>query len=300
MKMDNKENRIFGIIGNPEKEKVWEILPKLLTWFYDQQKQLHITPELADAITDERDNISVVPEETLAKQADLILALGGDGTILHVARLVEDAGTPILGIRLGGLGFLAEVYLDEIYHRLHHILDGRYTVESRMTIAADVMKPGETTTHYVALNDFVVNKARPLRMLNIRVSVNDEYLNTYSADGLIVSSPTGSTAYSLSVMGPIVVPTLDAIVINPISPHSLTARPVVLPADSIITIEFEQDKDELIMSSDGQIEAEIWHDSIIKITKGDYYINLVVWKERNFFDVLRRKMQWGRDPRNDG
>lgn len=296
--MSSGTKKIFGIIGNPTKDMVWEILPKLLTWFEDQKQELHISPGLEKAITPEMTCVTTVPDEKLARNVDLLLALGGDGTILHIARLVGETGTPILGIRLGGLGFLAEVYLDEIYDRLHRLIDGKYNIEKRMTLAADVIN-GEERRHLVALNDFVMNKARPLRMLNIRVSVNGDYLNTYSADGLIVSSPTGSTAYSLSVMGPIVVPTLDAMVINPISPHSLTARPVVIPADSLVTLEFEQDKDELLMSSDGQIEVDISHDTVVNITRGEYPINLVVWKERTFFDVLRRKMQWGKDPRNN-
>ncbi|MCF7806001.1 MAG: NAD(+)/NADH kinase [Candidatus Marinimicrobia bacterium] len=297
--MSKQPEKIFGIIGNPEKEKVWDLLPKLLSWFREHGQQLYLSEGLADGVSEDGAHITVLENEKLAREVDLLLALGGDGTILHIARLVGDAGTPILGIRLGGLGFLAEVYLDEIYDRLHRLIDGKYDIEKRMTIAAEV-KTGGQRSRYIALNDFVVNKARPLRMLNIRVSVNGDYLNTYSADGLIVCSPTGSTAYSLSVMGPIVVPTLDAMVINPISPHSLTARPVVLPGNSRITIEFEEDQDELIMSADGQTEVDITRHTVIDITRGDYTINLVVWEERNFFDVLRRKMQWGRDPRNDG
>ncbi len=276
---------------------MWEILPKLLTWFSRHEQVVYVSEELKSALQPEMEGIQLFPAEQVARDVDLLLALGGDGSILHTARLVGDCGTPILGIRLGGLGFLAEVYLDEIYDRLHRLVEGDYHIEQRMTIAADVQESGDLG-HYIALNDFVFNRARPLRMLSIRVCVDGAYLNTYSADGLILSSPTGSTAYSLSVQGPIVVPNLDAMVINPISPHSLTARPVVVPGDSRITVEFESGENDLLMSVDGQIEVTTTTQSLIRVSKGEYPINLVVWKERTFFDVLRRKMQWGRDPRN--
>lgn len=295
--MPKPSSRRFGVMGNPKKEKVWDLLPKLLSWFSDHGQQVFLSRELEGVLTGDMKGILPVPPGELVEQADLVLTLGGDGSILHAARVVGARGTPILGIRLGGLGFLAEVYLDEIYDRLHRLVEGRYNIEQRMTIAANVSVAGDVG-HYVALNDFVFNRARPLRMLSIRVCVDGAYLNTYSADGLIISSPTGSTAYSLSVQGPIVVPHLDAMVINPISPHSLTARPVVVPANSGITVEMESGENDLLMSVDGQIEVALTTSSQVAITKGDYSINLVVWRERTFFDVLRRKMQWGRDPRN--
>jgi len=294
----NKPNRpVFGIVGNPDKKRVWEILPKLLQWFSDREQEVYIEKELSAAITEQMTQTHPVDSNELVKHANLILALGGDGTILYTARLIEDKQIPILGIRLGGLGFLAEVYLDEIYDRMHRLIDGKYTVEKRMTIAADVVVNGEQR-HLVALNDFVINKARPLRMINIRVMVDGAYLNTYSADGLIISSPTGSTAYNLAVNGPIIVPALDAMVINPISPHSLTARPVVIPANSEVQIEPGNDQEGLMLSADGQIELDLTPHSVLRISKGEYPINLVVWKERTFYDVLRRKLQWGSDPRN--
>ncbi len=296
--MSKTDRKIFGITGNPSKEKVWELLPKLLTWFSEHQQVVYLARDLDQGIQDGMAQIYAYPIEQVVKEVDLLLALGGDGTILHTARLVGAHGTPILGIRLGGLGFLAEVYLDEIYDRLHRLVEGKYTVERRMTIAADVTEQGDLG-HYVALNDFVFNRTHPLRMLAFRVCVNGGYLNTYSADGLIICSPTGSTAYSLSAQGPIIVPGLDAMVINPINPHSLAARPVVVPADSNIVVGFECDEKDLLMSVDGQIEVSLTNQSVIQVTVGDYPINLVVWEERTFFDVLRRKMQWGSDPRNN-
>jgi len=296
--MNRTDRKIFGITGNPGKEKVWELLPKLLTWFSEHQQVVYLARDLERAVGEDMKEVHPYPLEQVAKEVDLLLALGGDGSILHTARLVGAHGTPILGIRLGGLGFLAEVYLDEIYDRLHRLVEGTYNVERRMTLAADVAEHGDLG-HYIALNDFVFNRAHPLRMLAVRVCVNGGYLNTYSADGLIISSPTGSTAYSLSAQGPIIVPSLDAIVINPINPHSLTARPVVVPADSKILVEFESNEEDLLMSVDGQIEVSLTHQSVINVTTGEYPINLVVWEERTFFDVLRRKMQWGSDPRNN-
>jgi len=295
--MNKPQNPVFGIVGNPDKTRVWEILPKLLQWFSDRENVVYIEDGLAGAVAPEMDKIFPVASEELVEKSNLILALGGDGTILYTARLIGDRQIPILGIRLGGLGFLAEVYLDEIYDRMHRLIDGKYIIEKRMTIAADVVVNGENR-HLVALNDFVINKSRPLRMINIRVMVDSAYLNTYSADGLIISSPTGSTAYNLAVNGPIIVPTLDAMVINPISPHSLSARPVVIPASSEIQIESGDDQEGLILSADGQTELDLTQKSIIRITRGEYPINLVVWEERTFYDVLRRKLQWGSDPRN--
>lgn len=295
--MNNKDEQFFGIVGNPDKSRVWELLPRLLSWFEEHRQQVCLSESFSDVLTTENEYLQILPENEIADRVDFILALGGDGTILHTARMVGNRQTPILGIRVGGLGFLAEVYLDEIYDRMHRLVEGKYNIESRMTITATVT-PDSGETRYVALNDIVVNKARPLRMLNIRVSVDGDYLNTYTADGLIVSSPTGSTAYSLSVQGPIVVPTLDAMVINPISPHSLTARPVVVPADSSIQIAFEGQVSDHIMSVDGQVEVDLNEDSEIEVCRGEYPVNLVVWRERTFYDVLRRKMQWGQDPRN--
>ena len=222
-----------------------------------------------------------------------MLALGGDGTFLSSARAVENRNIPILGIHLGDLGFLAKVNLDDLFQRLNQVDDGMYVIEKRSMIKALLKKNG-LLIHLTALNDFVVKNNELNRMLSFTVYVDGHLVCNYKADGLIIATPTGSTAYSLSSGGPIISPDVDSFVVTPISPHSLTSRPLVVSANSKISIKFPDKTDEMIFTVDGQIHEKLNPTNEIKIQRAAYEINLIDFIDNDYFETLRKKMGWGK------
>jgi NAD+ kinase len=226
----------------------------------------------------------------------MVLTFGGDGTILSTVREIGTHSIPILGIKIGGMGFLADLNPDELFASLENILQGDYRIVERMVLRADISNSGGADT-YFALNDFVLDKGAMPRVIRIKTYIDDEFLNNYIGDGLIISSPTGSTAYSLAAGGPILPPTMQAIIINPISPHSLAARPVVVPADRSISVQVEFTPESVWLSGDGQIGRELKQNERITFRKADHVVKLVTFHDRSFYDVLRAKLHWGEDIR---
>jgi NAD+ kinase len=214
--------------------------------------------------------------------------------MLAAARMVGALGTPLLGINLGKLGFLAEVSIDEIEPVLDEIARGDYLVEDRMVLTVRRDHDAETIC---ALNEVVVDKGQSARVIELETFVNGEYLVTYSADGLIVTTPTGSTAYSLASGGPIVAPASKVVAINPVAPHTLTARPVVVPDDSVIRLVVAAEGRPVHLTADGQIERTVDTPAEFEIRKAGYTVKLVKRKQRTYFDLLRTKLLWGRDLR---
>jgi NAD+ kinase len=222
----------------------------------------------------------------------VIAVFGGDGTLLHAARLVAGSGTPILGVNLGSLGFLTEVKLEEFRLAFEDLLSGEYTLENRILLGVEVFRSDRLLDRYLAVNDAVINKAALARIIELEVTVNSQLVSLIRADGLIVATPTGSTAYSLSAGGPIIYPTLAAFIINPICPHTLTNRPVVVPDDGTIEVCLVRGS-EVMLTVDGQVGMPLEPQDCLKLQKAGPVIRLVQVRGNTFFKVLREKLKWG-------
>jgi len=282
----------LAITANLSKNKVRTLVPEVLDWLDRRACQVVVEEDLGLTLN-LPDKYQRVAGEALAEHNDMVLSFGGDGTILSTARKVGAAGTPILGVKIGGMGFLAEVSPDGLFDSLDKILQGKYKVVERMVLEANI--DGEEPLF--ALNDFVFDKGATPRVIQLQTSINDEFLNTYIGDGLIISTPTGSTAYSLAAGGPILLPSMQAIIINPISPHTLGARPVVIPGNKVVQIKVGFSAQSVLLSSDGQVARELERDARIAIRKAKHAVRLVSYDKRTFHDVLRAKLNWGEDVR---
>jgi NAD+ kinase len=226
---------------------------------------------------------------------DCVIALGGDGTMLAAAKLVGSLGTPILGINLGKLGFLAEVVPGDMQEAISQIINGKHRIEKRLVVQAEVVQIPDKVMY--ALNDVVVDKSRSSRLIDVDVFINDAFAVNYRADGLIVSTPTGSTAYALSSGGPIVVPTSHVIGITPISPHTLSGRPLIIPDSDTIRIVTRVHMEEVLIAVDGQEEAVLKPPVEVRIKRASHTVNLIKTTADSYYDVLRAKLLWGRDAR---
>ena len=285
----------FGIWGNTDKPKFWELLEPILKW----AEQKKIIPFITTRIKDQLPNsfkykVQVIESADDFQNIDFLLTLGGDGTMLSAARAVEHRETPILGIHLGELGFLAKITTDVMFERLDMVADANYEIQKRMVLKGQIMNSKDPSTFY-ALNDFVIDRGKSHRLITLRLKSNDRYVADYKADGLIIGTPTGSTAYALSAGGPIIMPKLKAMVVVPISPHTLSIRPIVLPDDQTLEITFPNDgNDGLAFAIDGQVNQYLDQNSKIIIKKAPYDINMIDYKDSNYFDNLQQKMGWGR------
>ena len=288
-----KPPKKFGVWGNTEKENFWNTLPEILSWSKEKKIEVYLTKRIKSSKRNTSESPLVINSKDDINELDFMLALGGDGTFLSSARAVENRNIPILGIHLGDLGFLAKVNLDDLFQRLNQVADGMYVIEKRSMIKALVKKNG-LLIHHTALNDFVVKNNELNRMLSFTVYVDGHLVCNYKADGLIIATPTGSTAYSLSSGGPIISPDVDSFVVTPISPHSLTSRPLVVSANSKISIKFPDKTDEVIFTVDGQIHEKLNPTNEIKIQRAAYEINLIDFIDNDYFETLRKKMGWGK------
>jgi len=231
--------------------------------------------------------------ESLICRIDLVVVLGGDGTLLSAARLPGNDATPILGVNLGGLGFLTAFSLEELYPVLDKIIAGNYETEQRMMLTSTIIRNHGLLAEYSVLNDVVITKAAIARIVDLETSIDDHYLTTFKADGLIISTPTGSTAYSMAAGGPIVFPSLRGIIVTPICPHTLTNRPILLPDSVEITVIIRSGNEGMFLSFDGQVGQSLGSGDMVKIRKSKYVINLVKSPFKDYFEVLRTKLRWG-------
>lgn len=280
--------KVLGLIGNTQKPEISEILPRYLVRLREIDFPFIMEVETAAAIGD-RDSTTFHGSE-LAEHCDLVLSFGGDGTFLSSAHLVVNHPVPILGVQLGGLGYLAEVSLDELFDRTDSLLRGEYIVENRLVLEARV---NDNDQIFHALNEVTIDKAGYVRTIQLRTSIDGKYLNTYTADGLILATPTGSTAYSLSTGGPILEPTMEAIILAPICPHTLAHRPVVIQDDKVIDVEVSSSHHEVMVTLDGQISTRQSSGAHVTVKKAKYPMQLVRFPGRYFYDVLREKLRWG-------
>ena len=228
-----------------------------------------------------------------ASTADLAVVVGGDGTLLAAARLLADRQVPIVAINYGGLGFLTEVTREEMYAALEGVLSGRFVTEERMMMDVHLSRDGKPLAAYKALNDVVINKGTIARMIELETRVDGLYVSRFRADGLIVSTPTGSTAYNISAGGPIIFPTMSAMVVTPICSHTLTNRPIVLPESVKIEIDLRSAQAGVYVTVDGQVGVELQMEDHLTVEKSAVTVKLVAPADKNYFDVLRGKLKWG-------
>ncbi len=280
----------IGILAKTDREDAARVIHQILDWCAERDVSVVLEKETAGLCSD-RSTPSVLKPE-LPSQVDLLLVLGGDGTLLSMARLVGDLGVPILGVNLGGLGFLTALTVDELFPALEAVRREELVIEERMMLSARVVRQGERLSEYAALNDVVITKSAMSRIINLEVSVEGQLATAYRADGLIVSTPTGSTAYCLSAGGPIVFPTMDAVVLTPICSHTLTNRPIVLPGHLSIQVRLLSDQD-VALTMDGQVGFALKTADVVEIRPAASRIRLLRPPQKHFFSVLRTKLKWG-------
>ncbi len=289
----------FGILANIAKPALKETLSDILAYLKQKKMPVILKEDLARWSASQIDPLLLAGAASydgakFVANADCVIALGGDGTILSTARLVGASGKPILGINLGKLGFLAEVSTDETQRCIDDLILGNYFLEERMVLEGRNL--ADNIVMY-ALNELVIDKGAHSRVIELEMFVNNDYMVTYSADGIILNTPTGSTAYSLASGGPIVNPLCNVITINPISPHTLTARPVIVPDSSQIKVIVRTHNTNAHVTADGQVDHFFSVPSELTIRKADYTIKLIKRKNRTYYDLLRTKLQWGQDIR---
>jgi NAD+ kinase len=277
-----------GIICKTGISEPSEILKGLLPWLRQKGYETYLDTETASAL-----NIEGSPRSQIPSLVDVIIVLGGDGTMLSVCRLVGDKGIPILGVNIGGLGFLTEVQKDELYDILENVLTEKCPIEERMMLTAYVYRNNECVAEYIAMNDVVVTKGALARIIDLETYINHTYVNTFKADGLIVSTPTGSTAYALSAGGPILYPTLNSLVLAPICPHTLTNRPIVLPDDVLIEIVLRSQTEDVFLTLDGQVGFSLMLNDIVEVRKSLFTTKLLTPCGKDYFQILRTKLKWG-------
>jgi NAD kinase len=355
----------IGVFANPRKARLEEVLSRFLPWLDGRGIGVRFTEEQFDLLRPASPNCRPVAAASFGESCDLVVAMGGDGTVLNAARLIGPAGKPLFGVNLGSLGFLAEVPVEDLIPRMEAVLSGAYRIEKRMALEveapafagaeipahagigvlkkpgseipakAGIQSPPNTGVHgksgavasipakvsfpsaqrtgieatkksavetpakrvYRALNDVVLDRGGSPRIIRIRVEVDGRPFNTFRSDGLIAATPTGSTAYSLSASGPIVVPTLESIILCPICPHSLTARPTVIEGSSTVRLRIESARNPAMLSIDGQIHMDIRNDASVLIRRAPEPVHWLTFEDHDFFDLLRKKLHWGGPPR---
>lgn len=281
--------KAVGIVSKPNKAEVAHLLPGLVDWLHARGHEILVDPETAP----HAGGLRMTSRQEMGEQdLDYVVVLGGDGTFLSAARAVAKAGIPIVGVNLGALGFLTEVTIDELYPTLEAIEQGNCAIDLRSMVHCEVVRAGDTIAVFDALNDIVVGKSSIARLNHCDVFIDKTFVSRYQADSLIVSTPTGSTAYSLAAGGPILMPNVDAFVITPVSAHSLTHRPLVVRDTSEIEIAVMTDKEEAYLSVDGQSGMPLNDGDRILCRKSQYRVKLLHTKG-TFFEVLHSKLKWG-------
>jgi NAD+ kinase len=278
----------IGIFSKQKPDISRKVLLELTSWLRERNYDILMAPETAGIIGETSD----LKQEEIPSKADLIIVLGGDGTLLSVARLTHPFDVPILAVNLGSLGFLTEVSLLDMYGTLEQVLKGESSIERRMLLNACLQRDGTTVQNNFALNDVAIHK-NAARIVNLEVHVNGQYMTSYRADGLIIATPTGSTAYSLSAGGPIIHPSMNALVLSPICPFTLTNRPIVIPNQSILQVKLITEE-EVQVTLDGQTGYSMFRDDVLEVKQGPTPVSLIQAKGKNYYQVLRQKLHWGR------
>jgi NAD+ kinase len=281
--------RNIGLVVNLKKPAAVALGRRLLLLFKRQGMTVAVDAGAAAGLT----GAPSAPKAELMRHCDLLVVLGGDGTLLSVARFANPRRVPVLGINMGGLGFLTDTAADEALDRIKAVLGGHYTTEQRLLLRAEVVRGGRRIAMHQVLNDVVINKSAPARMIDLETHVDGKYLSTYKGDGLIVATPTGSTAYSLSAGGPIVEPSVGVIVLSPICPHTLTNRPMVLDEHARVDVILRSADQDVSITLDGQQGAPLLNGDVVRIRRSRNRIALVRAPSRTYFELLRSKLRWG-------
>lgn len=280
----------LGLVWKRQDPSIPRIVSGIIPWLQERGVEIFVDQDsMAEPLSV---TANVVPPEELPTRVDAVSVFGGDGTFLYAARIIAARGVPILGINLGSLGFLTEVKLERMREAFKGLLTGNYGIEDRMLLDVEVLKNGGHPARYTALNDAVINKGTIARIIELEVSVDSQLVTMTRADGIIVSTPTGSTGYSLSAGGPILHPTLEALIITPICPHTLTNRPVVVPDSAVVGICLRHGKD-VMLTVDGQVGMPLEQGDCLHIKKAEHSIRLIQIESNPFFKLLREKLKWG-------
>jgi len=287
--------RRIGIVTKQNKPEVIGFTRHLAEWFSSRAIDVYVEEEMRGLFHPPLSlpSLHFIPKNDFPEHVEMVIVLGGDGTLLSVAHRVWSHGIPILGVNFGGLGFLTEVSLEEIYPVLERVLKGDYQTKPRDVIQASVVRKGNTVAGFTVLNDAVINKGALARIIELEITIDDEYLTTFRSDGLIVSTPTGSTAYNLSAGGPIVYPSLHNLIITPICSHTLTNRPIVLPDDVAVRAVLKSRQEEVTLTLDGQQGFPLEFEDVVEVRKARGQIHLIQSPFRDYFKLLREKLKWG-------
>jgi NAD+ kinase len=283
--------RKIGIVAKPDREDLPAILQELTAWL-ESNGVAYECDQVAAAYLGREGGFA---RDQMPDGFDLVIVLGGDGTLLSAARAVGPRETPLLAVNLGGLGFMMTTRPDELYDELRRVLQGDFAIQPRRVLEADVVREGRSLQQYFALNDVVVNKLAIARLLHVDVFVDDEFVCRYRADGLIIATPTGSTAYSLAAGGPIMFPSVQAICLSPICPHTLTNRPVVVPESSRVEVLIQEGDHHgsTFLTVDGQVGVDLRSQDRVRTRCAGHHVRIIQPRKLSFFDVLRTKMNWG-------
>ena len=279
----------IGIFAKRHHKDAVRLAEEVVAWLIERKIEVFVDEPLADAMSD----MHGYPGQAIPPLVDMVVVLGGDGTLLSVARLVGDLRTPILGVNLGSLGFLTEITRSELFPMLEQVTKGDFTVSERMRLLAIIRRNGEEFTRYRVLNDVVINKGALARIIDMEAWVDDDYLTTFKADGLIVSTPTGSTGYNLAAGGPIIYPGNHCHVISPICAHTLTNRPIVVSDEATIRIEFIKFKGCMCKYLFGKEGMPLQGGDIVELRKSNHSTLLINSPSKDYFQVLRTKLRWG-------
>ncbi|GJL53612.1 MAG: NAD kinase [Nitrospirales bacterium] len=279
----------IGILTKPQSENIQPVLKQITEWLTTQGKTVILdTPTTQELRTNTRNTYRT----QIAAEADLLIVLGGDGTMLHAARLVERRSVPILGVNIGGLGFLTETTIDRIYDALTKVFAQDYLIEKRVMLRTKIQRGHDIVGEGPALNDVVVNKGHLARMIAVQVFLNGDFMTNLRGDGLIIATPTGSTGYSLSANGPILDPSLNVFTLNPICPHTLSHRPFIIPSQAAISVTLTS-QENAMTTFDGQVGFEMKEGDTVHICASNHQAHLIRFPGRSYYDVLRNKLKWG-------
>ena len=283
------KSKSIGILVKPKFPEIKSTLHDVVTWLRARCIDVILDTTSANLLGEQ----GGYQNTHLAAKADVLLVLGGDGTMLNAARLAGERSIPILGVNMGGLGFLTEVRLENLYPSLERVFANDYVLDERLMLRTHIHRHGETVAQGVVLNDVVISKGTLARMIELKIAIQGRFVTNLRGDGLIVSSPTGSTAYSLSAGGPIIDPAVQSLILTPICPHTLTHRPLIVPGNAEIDVTLTSKDDGAMATLDGQVGVAIVQGDTIEIQTSEHRSRLIRFPESNYYDVLREKLKWG-------
>ena len=294
--MEKLQVRRVGVLVKPNQPEALQTICRLVEWCSQRGIKVAGGPRFQRERIEAETGCPVesLAHEELVKGADIFVVLGGDGTMIGAARLIGDAEKPVVGVNFGTLGYLADFTVEDMIPALELVLAGDYTIDRRLMLAAEVARGGQRQMHDRVLNDVVISKSALARIIEIETWVDGQFVTCFRADGLIISTPTGSTAYNLSAGGPIIYPSMDAVVITPICPHTLSNRPLVLPDDAEFEFVLKTPREEVALTLDGQVGMPLEYEDRVTVRQSRTGFRLIQAHTRNYFDVLRNKLKWGR------